>query len=307
MYLREIVRKITRLGAWVPAFRPAILAYYERKLPGWNRQHPYDRANGVRTSGMLPGSILGLGSTNSGASQPSIIRSALGAIPDPRRCHFLDLGCGKGRPLLVATEFGFSAITGVEFSPALAEIARRNAAVFARGHPERTRVDIVIGDALALELPEENLVVFLYNPFDRPLITRLLHNIESSLRASPREFYIVYYNPTWADVFDASSAVERRYAAQLPYDAGEIGYGPDESDAVVIWQNRGNRRPRPPGDPGVPVSIVSPGVRAEISAQARSPGAGSTPRPSCDAAGRRQPAAAAPAPRRESASPAGGC
>jgi len=102
-------------------------------------------------------------------------------------------------------------------------------------------------------------VIFLYNPFQRPLIAQLLGRIESSLQAISRELYIVYYNPVWADVFDASAALERRFAAQLPYDQSEIGYGPDEWDVVVVWQNRGNPHPCPPGTPTARVSIAARG------------------------------------------------
>ena len=267
MGVKAILRQTVWRAAQVPPIGRALIGYYERKLSlsPWQREHPYDRLNGVRTSGMVPGRLLTSSDTTAYAgAQPSIIRSALAAIPDPRHCHFLDLGCGKGRPLLVATEFDFAAITGVEFSPTLSRVARQNAAVFERAHPGCTGIDIVTGDALAHRLPETKLVVFLYNPFSRPLMARLLSHIEVSLQAVPRELYVIYLNPTWADVLDASNALERRYAAQLPYDPSEIGYGPDGSDAVIIWQNRGNPHPRPPGDPTAPITIVSPGMRAEI-------------------------------------------
>jgi len=257
-------------AAQVPALRPALTAYYENKTSAnnWDKEHPYDRAHGVRTSGMLPGFLLGdpmdVPTTIYSASQPSIIRQALATIPDPQDCHFLDLGCGKGRPLLVATEFRFATIIGVELSPTLSRIARRNADFFSRAHPDRTPIVVIGGDALAHELPAEKLVIFLYNPFHRPLMAQLLRRVESSLQAISRELYIVYYNPVWADVFDASTALERRFAAQLSYGQSEIGYGPDESDAVVVWQNRGNRHPCPPGARTAPVSIISPGWRAAI-------------------------------------------
>jgi len=277
--LKAIVKRTAWLAAHVPPLRLALIAWYELRplsagVPHCNRDHPYDRAHGVRTSRPLPGYLLKPGdpldapTTAYGPAQPSIIRTAFAAIPDPQNCHFLDIGCGKGRPLFVATEFGFRAITGVELSPTLAWIARRNATAFARAHRQQTRIDIITGDALAYKLPGGNLVVFLYNTFGRPLIARLLANIEASVRATQRDLYIVYYNPTWADVFDASSSLERRYAAQIRYEPGEIGYGPDESDAVVIWQNRGNPHPRPPGSANSPVTIVTRGWRAEIASQA---------------------------------------
>jgi SAM-dependent methyltransferase len=275
MGVKAILKRIIWLAAQVPVLLPTVIALYEFKPDerGWRRKHPYDRAHGVRTSGALPGFVIKPGdpmdapTTVYGAAQPSIIRTALAAIPDAQHCHFLDLGCGKGRPLFIATEFGFHAITGVELSPTLARIARRNANVFSRTHPDRTRIDIVTGDARVHKLPTGKLTVFLYNPFDRPIIEQVLKNIEASLHTTHRDLYIVYYNPAWADVLDASTTLERRYAAQIPHAPNEIGYGPDESDAVVIWQNRGNPNPRPPGIATAAVTIVSPGQRAEIAAK----------------------------------------
>jgi SAM-dependent methyltransferase len=235
----------------------ALIAYCELRPLGpgharWNRRHPFDRTHGVRTSRVLPGFLLkpddpvDFPNIAYVPAQPSIVRAALALIPDPQRCHFLDIGCGKGRPLLIAAEFDFRAITGIELSPTLAWIARRNAAIYAQAHPQRSRIDVVTGDALRCVLPNERLVVFLYHPFERSLIARLLANIEASLRKSKRDVYIVYYNPVFADVFDGSTSLKRSYAAQVPCDPSEIPYGPGESDTVVIWQNRDNPHPRPP-------------------------------------------------------------
>ena len=252
-----------RRAAQFPVLNPAVVAYYENKSFGhsWNKEHPYDRAHGVRTSGKLPSFLLRPGkpiddqTSEYLAAQPSIIRQALATIPEPELCHFVDIGCGKGRPLLVATEFRFAAITGVEHSPTLSRIARRNADVFSRVHPDRIPIAVVTGDALEYELPGEKLVIFLYNPFHRALIAQLLRRIKSSLQLISRDLYIIYYTPVWADVFDASTALERRFAADIPYDQSEIGYGPGESDVVVVWQNRGNPNPCPEGKRTARVSI----------------------------------------------------
>jgi SAM-dependent methyltransferase len=249
---KVIVTQTLWRAAQVPVLRPALIAYYEYKAStsNWDREHPYDRAPGLRTSGMLSGFLLRPGepmdvpTTIYSAAQPSILRQALATIPDPQHRHFLDLRCGKGRPLLVATEFRFAAIIGVELFPTPSRIARRNADVFSRVYPDRAPIVVVLGDALAYELPTEKLVIFLYNPFHRP------RRIESSLETIS----------VWADVFDASAAS----LPNSPTSKAKIGYGPDESDLVVVWQNRGNPHPCPPGARTAPVSIISPGWRAEM-------------------------------------------
>jgi len=274
MQRRRVAQRAVWLAAQVPALRRPIFAYHDwrshREGHGRLGPHPFDKAEGVRTSGIViglikPGDPLDKPAAIYGGSQPSILRTALQTIPHRERCHFLDLGCGKGRPLLVATEFGFAAITGVELSPELARMARRNAAIFARRHPERTPIRIVTGDALAHPLPREDLAIFLYNPFPRPLIATLVGRIADRQAAGAGMLYVVSYNPVNFDLFDASPVLERRFAAQLPYDPGELGHGPDESDGVIVWQNRGNPNPRPPGDAQRPAVVIRADARVELS------------------------------------------
>ena len=111
---------------------------------GMFRTHPFDQVHGTDTGGVeLPMDFEASDAVRSCASaylgsQPNVIRLALGYLPPVDTCTFLDLGCGKGRPLFVATEFPFHSIVGVELSPHLAEIARRNAATMAQRFPQRT-------------------------------------------------------------------------------------------------------------------------------------------------------------------------
>ena len=70
---------------------------------------------------------------------------------------------------------------------------------------------------------------------------QLLNNIEASLRAAPRNVYVIYYNPISVGVFDGSKLLERRYAAMIPCDPVERDYAPNEMEGVAVWQNRGNR------------------------------------------------------------------
>ena len=97
---------------------------------------------------------------------------------DHRDFCFVDLGCGKGRVLLVAAEYPFRQIVGVEISAALSEIARKNAAIA----PPRSRkcrdIEIQNADATTFDYPEGNILLHLYHPFEPTLTRRVLSHLE---------------------------------------------------------------------------------------------------------------------------------
>jgi SAM-dependent methyltransferase len=153
-------------------------------------------------------------------------------------CTFVDLGCGKGRPLLVATEFPFKEIIGVELSPRLSDIARKNAARFAELYPDRTRVRIVTGNAVEFPVPSGDVVMFLFNPFGDEPLREVLVNVERALSCDRRRIYVVYINPKFHSVFDGSRALVRRCAKSVPHTRDELGFGwvTARQDYVIIWQ-----------------------------------------------------------------------
>jgi SAM-dependent methyltransferase len=240
--VKSAIRRVVELATRFEPVRRILFGYYDRKLAQLHAIHPIDSQYAIKTSGALPGTVLRVGyavKRNTGyfGSQPSIIRRALNIVRDHNEATFIDLGCGKGRALVVASEFAFRSIIGVELSPELAQLADENSQVIARKFPTRTRISVVNADAVNFILPEGNLIIYLYNPFGKNLITRLLANIETALLDGDRRICIIYYNPIWADIFDTSSMLKRIHAESIPYDSTEMGFGPDSSDIVIIWQD----------------------------------------------------------------------
>lgn len=91
---------------------------------------------------------------------PAEFDSAFAALPRPVDGHtFVDVGCGKGRALLLAARRPFSRLVGVDFAPALLDAARRNTQ--ALGVP----VELHCADAAGFQFPPGPLVIYLYNPF----------------------------------------------------------------------------------------------------------------------------------------------
>jgi len=63
---------------------------------------------------------------------------------------------------------------------------------------------------------------------------------------------------------DASSCLARAYALSVPYDESEIGFGPDESDTVVIWKDRRHSAGEPSVEARRPIVVRDDGMRAEL-------------------------------------------
>ena len=98
--------------------------------------HPFDVEHGTDTGGLIPGSELGVGHRHdlfiagyagvppSGSGRRSRAGRP-GASLRIEEYTSLDLGCGKGRAVLLASELGFREAVGMELNARLTEIARR--------------------------------------------------------------------------------------------------------------------------------------------------------------------------------------
>jgi Histone methylation protein DOT1 len=125
-----------------------------------------------------------------------LIREILKSIPlQPNTFAFVDMGSGKGRALLVASELPFAKIVGVELSHELHLIAEEN---IRRYRPESqlcTAFFLHCMNAIEYTFGPEPLVLFLFNPFGKNSVRRILASLEASLSATPREAFVVYVNP----------------------------------------------------------------------------------------------------------------
>jgi SAM-dependent methyltransferase len=118
---------------------------------------------------------------------------------------FIDLGSGKGRVLLMASEVPFHDIIGVEISPRLTAVANRNVASY-KGEQKCRDINPVCMDFTKFEFPEVPLFVFLYNPASLHLTNIVARNLKSSLNQHPREVWILYVTPH-REVFDSEKSL----------------------------------------------------------------------------------------------------
>jgi SAM-dependent methyltransferase len=210
--------------------------------------HPFDVEHGTDTGGLIAGDDLASGHANDrhiagyAAVPPSrflgmVARWQAGnpAYALGEYC-FVDLGCGKGRALLLASELGFREVVGVELNPSLSAIARANAELWRAAGKARSPIRIEEKDALELEWPAGPCVIFLFNPFDAALMRQLADRMVAAFRDRPSELEILYYKPEHANVF--ATGFEMAWCEVIEINAQELAVDPvaDPNDETRAYR-----------------------------------------------------------------------
>lgn len=108
---------------------------------------------------------------------------------------FLDLGSGKGRALLLASDYPFQRIIGVELLPELHREALQNIAKYSSPNQRCLAIESRCDNARDIQLPNDPLVVYLFNPLPEPDLALFISHLEASLRQFPRPVFLIYHNP----------------------------------------------------------------------------------------------------------------
>lgn len=197
--LRRALRRHGLVGSGREAIR--MVTQRARRREALRRELDFDREHGVDTAGIVRLDELAFESeskvhgTRYEAITPEAFHGVLARVElGDADLTFVDLGSGKGRAVLLASLYPFRRIVGVEFSPELDEVARRNVERFS--HPDQRCDDIQLRceDAAAYELPADPVLVYIYNSFDRPLMLRVLANLAASGRAHDRRLLLAIVN-----------------------------------------------------------------------------------------------------------------
>jgi len=180
----------------------------------------FDRRRGVRTSARIdPETLNVIGPHRASAVryQPiseSSFRTLLGALigllgSGLSRYAFIDLGCGMGKVLLLATEYPFRQILGVEYAPDLAAICEKNLREDRAMADRRCKsASVVVADAAEFSFPDGPLVVFLFNPFGPPVLAPALKNLRQAAGAKSSEIFVVYHNAEHAQLVSDAGFIQ---------------------------------------------------------------------------------------------------
>jgi SAM-dependent methyltransferase len=180
----------------------------------------FDIERGTDTSGILGLWRFKIDSPNAkhGVQYGTVSENHIKCLLDPlpRSATFIDLGCGKGRPLIVASEMGFKNVIGVEFVKDLAEIARNNLAKMSLCGT------IIYKDVIQYELPNGPIAIYLCNPFDHTVMSA----IADKMRRRKRELWVIYINPRYREFFD-------QWMQEVPLTSTQTRFF--GSGSVAIW------------------------------------------------------------------------
>ena len=239
-----------------PKIRPAI--------------HPFDQRHGTDTSGLIPGDVIVQGTsakveelTAYYGVAPSILHGLLDIWlhrTNPQAIEktvFLDVGAGKGRAMLLASQFPFLRVEGVELNPILATIAQSNISLWHNDLQAEALSSLTLhhADATIHPLPPEPTLAFLFHPFELPILHRFLRHIETSQAAHPKPFDLLYANAEHGSLLDRHPAFTRLWmgpVAMTPADhladlaaiAEQKEYGSTGDELCAIYRFTDRNHPK---------------------------------------------------------------
>jgi Histone methylation protein DOT1 len=129
-------------------------------------------------------------------TEPALFREMMASLPIAfDEFTFVDIGSGKGRTLLMASEYPFRKIMGVELIAQLHRVAEENIRAYKSATQRCSQIEAVCADACEFAFPSGPLLLYLFNPLPVAGMRRMVANLEKSLAENPRIVWVLYHNP----------------------------------------------------------------------------------------------------------------
>lgn len=193
----------------------------------------FDEKYSIETSGYLELSNQDVDSTMSEhghdyqGTPVSVLKEIIDKIPvAPAELTFIDYGSGLGRTLFASLEIGFKSIIGIEYCEDFYLQTLKNINESNLSKSDKKKLQVFHQDATSYSLPDEPSVLYFFNPFDEGLMEEVVKKIEASIKKHPRILYLVYYNPWYHSVFDASSEFQIVIKSIIKNRTGNYKYYP---------------------------------------------------------------------------------
>jgi len=191
-------------------------------------KHPFDVEHGTDTGGLTPGPELKTGHAHDKHNTayygiaPSLFRRLIAQWKQTKPPHalskysFIDFGAGKGRAMLLASEFNFKEVIGVELHPELARKCRRNMRIWDESHKKTTPMRLEEADATEFLFPAGPCVAYLFNPFGAPVLRSVLKQMEKQFASRLKDLDILYVNHERENVVKTNPAFKQLWRGNIP-------------------------------------------------------------------------------------------
>ena len=219
LIMRKVERSLNKRGH--PILIIKNLIYHWRRY----LDQRLDRKFHLDTSKEIELAKLDIDSDNKKFGQPyeptpvNTLRSIFSNLPDDLSDFiFVDFGSGKGRTLLVSSDYNFKRIIGVEFSKELHFIAQNNIRAYRSKKQRCFDIESVCMDATTFPIPTEKSIFYFSNPFSEEVMLQVLNSIKKSYLDNPRKVFITYYVPRLSYLIEELGFLRKVETKPLPFD-----------------------------------------------------------------------------------------
>jgi SAM-dependent methyltransferase len=192
----------------------------------------FDRRYRIQTSGiiLLPATSFDparlLDATQYGPINGWGFRKFLRKSRFPQNLHFVDVGCGLGRACILAAEYGFDRVTGVDLAAEFCAAARQNIARCRPPSGKLSPIEIVQMDALVFCGQTDADLFLMFRPFSRKLTRTVLDAMAARARSVNKVMTLIFtermlvpdsYAPVFAETGAFRAVSQAAYWGQAFY------------------------------------------------------------------------------------------
>jgi len=197
----------------------------------------FDKKFGIDTAGKIKIDALDLNYNSAEhaspyeGTPPKAFIGVMRQIPADYITHsiFVDFGSGKARSVLLASEYPFKKIIGIEFSPQLHSVAKLNCLKYRNTTQKCNNIELKCMNAIDYNISSQQAIFFFYNPFNSTIMEKMASKIQKSLQEFPRKAFVVYFWPMHQEIWDDIDLFER-YPIRQPIWPTKVS-----KKVVAVW------------------------------------------------------------------------